>query len=119
MAKPSKKSSTNRVTRITAQDTTPTKTKTSKEKPTSVASAKTEAKKPKVTKPKRQRRGPFSAIRNYFAGAWYELRMVRWPDRATTWKMSGALLGFIAVFSATLLLLDAAFKYLFQIILGR
>ena len=45
--------------------------------------------------------------------------MVRWPDRATTWKMSGALLGFIAVFSATLLLLDAAFKYLFQIILGR
>lgn len=56
-------------------------------------------------------------IKDYFAGAWYELRQVRWPDRKATWSMTGALLVFTAVFSIIILLIDAVFKYLFQLII--
>ena len=65
-----------------------------------------------------KRRNPFRAISDYFAGAWYELRQVRWPNRRATWGMTAALLGFTAFFVVVILLLDALFKYLFQLILG-
>lgn len=63
-------------------------------------------------------RNPLAPIGRYFAGAWYELKQVRWPNRRATWGMSAALLGFTAFFVALILLLDALFKYLFEIILG-
>jgi preprotein translocase subunit SecE len=66
---------------------------------------------------KTTRRNPFRAIGGYFAGAWRELREVRWPTRSQTWGMTGALIGFTAVFVVLILLLDALFKYLFEIIL--
>jgi preprotein translocase subunit SecE len=64
------------------------------------------------------RRNPLRAIADYFGGAWYELRQVHWPTRRATWGMTGALLGFTAFFVVIILLLDALFKYLFQLVLG-
>jgi preprotein translocase SecE subunit len=61
---------------------------------------------------------PLVSIAGYFAGAWYELKQVRWPNRRATWGMTAAMLGFTAFFVVLVLLLDALFKYLFDIILG-
>jgi preprotein translocase SecE subunit len=58
------------------------------------------------------------AIGGYFAGAWYELKQVRWPNRRATWGMTAAMLAFTAFFVVLVLLLDALFKYLFDLILG-
>lgn len=66
----------------------------------------------------KKRRNPLRATGGYFAGAWYELKQVRWPNRRATWGMSAALLGFTAFFVVVILLLDAAFKYLFDVMLG-
>ena len=60
---------------------------------------------------------PLRAIGGYFAGAWRELREVRWPTRGQTWSMTGALVAFTAVFGVLILLLDILFKYLFELIL--
>lgn len=71
-------------------------------------------------KPAKQPRGlvrPLVGIGGYFAGAWRELREVRWPTRGQTWSMTGALVAFTAVFVILILLLDALFKYLFELIL--
>lgn len=65
------------------------------------------------------RRSPQRAIGDYFVGAWRELRQVRWPNRSQTWQMTGALIGFTAFFVIVILLLDAAFKYLFNVMLGH
>ena len=68
---------------------------------------------------KTKKRGNFfkSAI-EYFKGAWYELRQVRWLSRRATWGLTGAVLAFSAFFTVFILLLDVLFKYLFQLILG-
>lgn len=63
-------------------------------------------------------RNPFLALGRYFKGAWHELRQVRWPDRATSWQMTGALLAFTAFFVLIITVLDAIFKFLFEFILG-
>jgi preprotein translocase SecE subunit len=104
---------TTKVTRITATDTEP-KTKVSAKKTTKKVVAVDE---PKV-KEKATRANPLRAIGGYFAGAWYELRQVRWPNRKATWSLTAAVLGFTAFFVVLILLLDALFKYLFQLILG-
>jgi preprotein translocase SecE subunit len=65
-----------------------------------------------------KRKNPFAAAGGYFAGAWYELKQVRWPNRRATWGMTTAVLAFTAFFVVLILLLDALFKYLFQLILG-
>ncbi len=67
---------------------------------------------------KPKRRNPLVAIRDYFAGAWYELRQVRWPNRRSAWVMTGALVVFTSIFTLFIALLDAGFKYLFQKMLG-
>lgn len=61
---------------------------------------------------------PFFAMGRYFKGAWYELRQVRWPNRKATWSLTAAMLVFTGFFVVLILLLDALFKYLFQLILG-
>ena len=138
MAKPSKA----KVTRITASDTKKTKTPSKSSKPAK-ASKQSKAKKAvstnlnTVTNPvmspgtrnlskeehsvqadSPSTKNPFKAFWIYVKGAWYELQQVRWPDRANTWSMTGALLAFTAFFLLVIVLLDAAFKYLFQVILG-
>ncbi len=105
------------VTRIKAADTSaPKKTKETKTK--EVATKKSPA---KVAKVKKSRKGavtkPFRATGSYFKGAWVELRQVRWPTRAATWGLTGAVLAFSAFFVVVVLLLDAGFKYLFELIL--
>ena len=54
---------------------------------------------------------------NYLRGAWAELKLVRWPTRKMTWELTAAVLGFSAFFVVFILLLDALFKYLFNLIL--
>jgi preprotein translocase SecE subunit len=103
-----------KVTRITASSNTKAKTKKD------VAVKKEEKAK---TSPKSEEvtvgvRNPFKAIGGYFAGAWYELKQVRWPNRKATWGLTVAVLAFSAFFVVLILLLDALFKYIFQLILG-
>ncbi len=102
-----------KVTRIKASSA-------SAKKETKAAKAKkAEAQAPETKqKGKRDLLKPFKAIGGYFAGAWYELKQVRWPNRRATWGMTVAMLAFTAFFVALILLLDALFKYLFEIILG-
>lgn len=108
-----------------------TKSKTTKKSQSTVVrvSAKDTASKPKAktekvtksaptTAKKIAGKNPFKAAGGYFKGAWEELRQVRWPNRRATWSMTAALLAFTAFFVTLILLLDALFKYVFQLILG-
>ncbi|NCQ53841.1 preprotein translocase subunit SecE [Candidatus Saccharibacteria bacterium CG_4_9_14_0_2_um_filter_41_9] len=58
-----------------------------------------------------------SLIGGYFKGSWVELRQVRWPDRKATWSLTFAVLLFTIFFVVMIVLLDAGFKYLFDLIL--
>lgn len=60
---------------------------------------------------------PFIALGTYFKGAWYELRQVRWPNRKQTWGLTAAVIIFSVFFIIMIVLLDALFKYLFELIL--
>jgi preprotein translocase subunit SecE len=84
----------------------------------STTPAKAVAKTAKPLGEKKPRRNPVKAAGGYFAGAWEELRQVRWPNRKATWSLTGAMLIFTAFFVVLILLLDALFKYVFQLILG-
>ncbi len=64
------------------------------------------------------RRNPLRAVRSYFVGAWRELKQVRWPDRRSTWAMTGALIAFTVVFVVVILLIDYGFSWLFKLIIG-
>ena len=60
---------------------------------------------------------PITGLIRYVKGSWYELRQVRWPNRKATWGMTLAVLGFTLFFSVVILVLDAAFQWLFKEIL--
>ena len=96
-----------KVTRIKAESSAPKK----------VSNKKT----PKVTKERKAPSSPFIktlyAIGGYFKGAWIELRQVRWPTRGATWGLTVAVIAFSAFFVVVILLLDALFKFLFELIL--
>lgn len=110
------KTSESKITRITASDDVAPLKKTKAKNP---AKADADTKDLPKTKRKSSRRNPLRAIGEYFAGAWYEIRQVRWPDRAATWKMTIALLLFTAFFVIIILLLDWAFQTLFNTLLGQ
>jgi preprotein translocase SecE subunit len=115
---PSKKGSETKVTRISASDKAakPVVSKQAKEGTTP-----TKAEVQEKTAKKRSIKGlagPFIAIGRYFKGAWAELRQVRWPDRKSTWGMTGALIAFTAFFVVVILFLDFLFSQLFKLILG-
>ncbi len=121
MAKaPTKKTAGTKVTRITASDAKAEApvAKAAKSKP---AIAKKDTKKAvKAFKTdKKTRKNPLARIGRYFKGAWSELKQVRWPDRKSTWAMTGALLLFTLFFIVVILLLDFGFSELFKLILGR
>lgn len=129
VANKSKKST--RSTASHSDDTTVVRIKagssmTSKKAVDSTAAAVTTevTKQPKAKKARKERSGirglgVFSAIGRYFKGAWVELRQVRWPNRRATWSLTGAVLAYSAFFVVLVLLLDAGFKYLFELILGK
>jgi preprotein translocase SecE subunit len=106
-----------KVTRISARDDTKVK-RAAKKTVEPVKTATDTAKPARRRNPLKQIARPFKSIGGYFKGAWYELTQVRWPDRRATWGMTGALLIFTAFFIVIILLLDTAFKYLFELILG-
>ena len=56
-------------------------------------------------------------IGGYFKGAWDELRQVRWPTRRATWELTVAVILFSAFFVVIIVLLDALFKSLFELII--
>ncbi len=66
-----------------------------------------------------QKRNPLRAIIDYFKGSWQELRLVRWPDRAATWKMTVALIAFTLGFTGLIVIIDIGFQYLFNALLGK
>lgn len=112
MAKKAKQSSSSHVTRISASE--PTEPKKANKATETVEKA------PKLTKPKAvtaKRASIFASIWGYFRGSWDELRQVRWPNRRATWSLTGAVILFTSFFVLIILLLDAAFKYLFELIL--
>ncbi len=110
MAKAKDQDSTATVTRIKADGKNAKVTK--KGKPAK------EVKRPKTKKESDndaiEKRG---TIFTYFKGAWYELRQVHWPTRGATWGLTGAVLAFSAFFVVSILLLDALFKWIFELIL--
>lgn len=68
----------------------------------------------KDAKPKKRRikaPGFIRAIGGYFAGAWREIRQVRWPDRKATWSLTFAVLLFTAFWTTVVLSLDLLFQY--------
>lgn len=122
----SKKAATTKVTRIKASDKPHKLTPEEKATKRSVLGLRKSANAPKpaevaeqeAEKKSRGSKNPLTAFWTYVKGAWYELRQVRWPDRANSWKMTGALLAFCAFFVVLILLLDAGFKYLFEQLIG-
>lgn len=104
-----KTTSATNVTRIKASDDSKPAAKNTKSPKKDLAIEPVEQKK---------RKNPLRAIGAYFAGAWHELRQVRWPNRKATWGMTLAVIAFTAFFMVLILLLDALFKYLFELILG-
>ena len=53
----------------------------------------------------------------YLKGAWFELKQVRWPTRKATWGLTIAVLLFSAFFVVLILLLDAFFKFIFELMI--
>lgn len=114
MAEPKK------VTRIKATDDSPKKTaKSAKTTETKVVKArKTSTKAAVVSTETTQKKNVFARIGGYFKGAWVELRQVRWPNRRATWQLTVAVILFSLFFLGLILLLDAFFKYIFELIIA-
>ena len=81
-----------------------------------MATAKT-AKVAKKTK-KPGKKNVFGRMADYFKGAWFELRQVRWPNRQATWGLTIAVILFSLFFMGLILLLDFIFTSLFEIIIA-
>ncbi|MDO4871919.1 MAG: preprotein translocase subunit SecE [bacterium] len=61
----------------------------------------------------------FAPINRYFAESWQELKLVRWPTRKETWKMTLAVIIFSVGFATLIVLLDGLFNWIFTTILGK
>ena len=110
------------VTRIKASDTKKTAAIHQEPKERIADAPEPVAEKRKKARRKPTRGGvlrPFVAIKDYFVGAWVELKQVRWPTRRATWSLTFAVLVYTAFFVLLVILLDVAFKYLFDVILGK
>lgn len=59
---------------------------------------------------------PFVALGRYLRDSWREIRQVRWPNRKATWKMTLAVLVYVALFMVFLTLLDVFFTFIFDIL---
>lgn len=62
---------------------------------------------------------PFVTIGRYLRDSWHELRQVRWPNRAATWKMTLAVLVYCVIFIIFITLLDSLFTFIFNLLLGQ
>ena len=71
-----------------------------------------------ITWPFRMILKPFFALGRYIKASWHELRQVRWPSRGATFKMTLAALLYAALFMVIIVLLDALFTWLFNLLLS-
>ncbi len=61
---------------------------------------------------------PFRAIGRYFRNSFRELRQVRWPNRATTWKITFSVILYVIAIAIAIMLLDVLLTFLFDKLLG-
>ena len=105
------------VTRIKATDTASNKSAVTK----TVKAVKAPKKTTKKTKIAKEPSNGFTkalfGIGRYFKGAWIELKQVRWPTRKATWGLTLAVILFSVFFVVLILLLDAFFKYIFELMI--
>ena len=102
------------VTRIKATDTASNKSAVKKV----IKSPKKTTKKAKTPKePTNRFVKVLFTIGRYFKGAWIELKQVRWPTRKATWGLTVAVILFSIFFVVIILLLDAFFKYIFELMI--
>lgn len=113
MAKGTKKEQTT-VRRIKATDDTPKKKKTTTKKANTTKPAVASTARATTPKAKTKRANPLAALLGYFKGSWAELKLVRWPTRANTWIMTGAVIAFTLLLTTLILLLDAGFNWAFE-----
>ena len=71
-----------------------------------------------ITWPLRMFAKPFIALGHYLRNSWREIRQVRWPSRTATWKMVLAVFIYAGLFIVLIMLLDALFTWLFNLLLG-
>ena len=67
-----------------------------------------------VSKPKPEKKLKKADDKNYFAGAWHELKQVHWTNRRTTWKLTMAVILFSVFFALFVLLADWIFNWVIQ-----
>lgn len=102
------------VTRIKAKDTASNKSAVTKV----IKSPKKTTKKVKEAKePTNWFTKALFGTGRYFKGAWIELKQVRWPSRKATWGLTIAVILFSIFFVIIILLLDAFFKYIFELMI--
>lgn len=109
--KVSKKTETirERAERLALEASKPSKSDTNKEEK---KQRKSKKRGQKVKKEKKQRR--FHIIPSFFRGAFAEIKLVTWPDRRMTAKLSTAVILFAVVFSVMIGLVDYAFGIIFK-----
>ncbi len=96
----------------TPTETKPTKTKPQKSKKSPKGTAEKPLKEVFILA------RPFVAFGRYLRDSWREIRQVRWPNRKLTWKMTLAVLIYCAIFMIFILVLDALFTFIFNLLLG-
>lgn len=64
--------------------------------------------------PKKVKKQTSTGLLGYFRNSWRELRLVRWPNRKSTWGMTLAVLLFSGFFMLVIIGLDAGFEFLFK-----
>lgn len=114
MAKPTKKSDEPAKIRISATDTKSAKKKATASKSDKKTAVATVA----ATEGTTERRNPFVVIKDYFVGAWHELKQVRWPNRKATWGLTLAVIIYTVFFAVLIVLLDSGFQLIFERILS-
>ncbi|MBR6134114.1 preprotein translocase subunit SecE [Candidatus Saccharibacteria bacterium] len=62
---------------------------------------------------------PFVALGRYIRDSFRELRQVRWPDRKSTWKMTFSVILYVILIATFIMLLDALFTFIFNLILKQ
>ena len=122
------KTSKTNITKITANSAPKAETETKPEKVEKTAApiAKTIQKPAKTSKNTEEKplkevfilARPFVAFGRYLRDSWREIRQVRWPNRKATWKMTFAVFIYCAIFMVFILVLDALFTFIFDLLLG-
>lgn len=62
---------------------------------------------------------PLAPLGRYLRNSWEELKLVRWPTRAETWKMTASVIIFSVIFATAITLLDGFFEWIFKTLLGN